>query len=167
MENNQDEVDKGSGKRLTFGDSTPIHFIALPNKWIGMVTHFANSSIYEDILLNLNHPFIKWFHNILGAYYEDKLDLQSRAIRRLAKLIEEVIRYPSLRYKEFKDYLEKWKEIPNLPSGLYLPEVKEEDVNLYSWETRLRKMDITKYKQKRKKETIRAPKKKVVKNIKP
>jgi hypothetical protein len=140
----KDEIVTGLDNSFTFKDDEPISLNALPDKLIGIVTHQTTDTVYPKIILNSNHPFALWLDKTLKAFSEDKYNLQRRAVVRLVDLTDHVIRYPSLAYKDFKNYLEKWKEIPNLPTELYPPEIKEDDVNLHPWKFRSNKSFIVK-----------------------
>jgi hypothetical protein len=140
----RDEIAADLDNSFTFKDGEPISLIALPDKMIGIVTHKTTDTVYPKIILNSKHPFVLWMDKTLKAFSEDKYNLQKRAVARLVDLTDQVIRYPSLAYKDFKNYLEKWKEIPNLPAELYPPEIKEDDVNLHPWKLRPNKSYIGK-----------------------
>lgn len=108
---------------FTGRNGKPLSFIRLPNEKIGIVIHRLNDSIYEHILLNLNHPYVEWLQNTLEASSSHQYEFKKEAIERLLELTDDAIRYRPVHDKEFINYLDKWKNLPNLPSNLYPPEI--------------------------------------------
>lgn len=110
---------------FTGRNGRPLSFIRLSNEQIGIVIHRINDSEFEHLLLNSNHPYIEWLQKTLEAYPSHQYEFKKEAIERLLKLTDDVIRYHNLHFKEFINYLDKWKNLPNLPSNLYPPEIDE------------------------------------------
>jgi len=156
---------------VTYGEryDRPASYVHLPSKRIGIKIHNTHSHIYPHILLNLRHPFANWLKTISDESIANKISITEYALSHTLELTLDAITFPSRPHRQkIIEYVNKWSEIPNLPSNLIPPKIGEEDFdsNLYQLENHSKKIFKGKSNQKQEKKSKKTSSKKIVKKLK-
>ncbi len=108
--------------------SKPVQTVVLPSSYaIGIRIHKTTSDIYTHVLLNSNHPFVKWLEIVRGACDQSKHGLNHKQLRTLMELIHETTRRGGGRgLQSLIAYLDGWRKISNLPAKLHPPKINLE-----------------------------------------
>lgn len=81
--------------------------------------------MYEDVLLNREHPLVEWIVRVRAACREGSYGLQTAQFDILMELLDSAARYPTSDYLgKLKRFLDAWELLGNVPPELIPPEVE-------------------------------------------
>jgi molecular chaperone HtpG len=92
------------------GGMHPVPLNGVGPSLVGMQMHRTRDATYDDLLLNSGHPLVQWIEATWDLSESQGAEEVQVALRRLVALLDDVIRYPSLRVPEIQRYLARWRE---------------------------------------------------------
>ncbi len=99
--------------------------VELPSKQtLATRTHSTGKSYENHILLNEDHPIVKWLVKVKAACSQGSHGLNREHFNKLVSLLEMPAKYLGHEYENLQEYLDGWKEIPDLPGDLYPPHME-------------------------------------------
>jgi molecular chaperone HtpG len=88
---------------------------------IGFQAHRTSERAAGLGLLNEGHPLVQWLVRIRECCAQNVHDLTEEQFERLIGLLETPVLYTGLDLSDLSKYLDRWRNLPGLPSELYPP----------------------------------------------
>jgi hypothetical protein len=106
----------------------PIGLAVLPDaSTIGFPVHKTTDISYNHCLLNSNNLFVKWLMLVKAACATELYGLKAEHFEGIISLLQSPLGFHGLKLPHLIKYLERWRQMPNLPPELYPPDIQLTD----------------------------------------
>ena len=122
-------IDWSLGKaeyRLETIKNKKIDIVCLPDlPIIGFPIHKITDAVYRHLLLNKDHPFIKWLLEVYNIYDEVKYDIGPQQFDTLTDLLFTPLHHGGHEFEQLEKYLNEWRNLPGMPEDLKPPHINK------------------------------------------
>lgn len=107
--------------------SEPVGAIKLLDpSLVGGALHKTTGSVYDHVVMNTDHPLVKWLLRLRVACEQKEFGLSDQYNRTLTLALTP-LRQGGYRFEKLAQYLEQWEALAHLPDDLRPPKMSERD----------------------------------------